>query len=40
MEGGCATGFRHVPPEQYEGRLFHFGRDKTGHVLVKEVGTY
>ncbi|BFZ10766.1 hypothetical protein BsWGS_13805 [Bradybaena similaris] len=37
MEGGCATGFRHVPPEQYEGRLFHFGRDKTGHVLVKEI---
>jgi gelsolin len=37
MEGGCSTGFRHVPPEQYEGRLFHFGRDKTGHINVKEI---
>ncbi|CAG5126658.1 unnamed protein product [Candidula unifasciata] len=37
MEGGCATGFRHVPPEQYQGRLFHFGRDKTGNVIVKEI---
>uniref|UniRef100_A0A0B7B4N1 Actin-modulator n=1 Tax=Arion vulgaris TaxID=1028688 RepID=A0A0B7B4N1_9EUPU len=37
MEGGCATGFRHVPPEQYEGRLFHFGRDKSGHIACKEI---
>lgn len=37
LEGGCASGFRNVPAEDYEARLLHFCRDKTGHVVVKQV---
>jgi hypothetical protein len=37
MEGGVATGFRHVEPEQYEARLFKFAKDKNGRVTVREV---
>uniref|UniRef100_A0A0B6ZP87 Actin-modulator n=1 Tax=Arion vulgaris TaxID=1028688 RepID=A0A0B6ZP87_9EUPU len=37
LEGGCATGFRNVAPEQYEPRLFHFNRDKAGRVTVREI---
>lgn len=37
MEGGAATGFRSVPPEEYSARLFHIARDKNGPVVVREV---
>ncbi|BFZ09064.1 hypothetical protein BsWGS_12103 [Bradybaena similaris] len=37
LEGGSASGFRNVPAEEYEARLLHFCRDKTGHVVVKQI---
>lgn len=37
MEGGAATGFTHVEPEQYEPRLMKFSKDKGGHVVCREV---
>ena len=36
LHGGADTGFRHVKPEQYTPRLFHFHGDRKG-VQVKEV---
>ncbi|KAH9518913.1 hypothetical protein Btru_008650 [Bulinus truncatus] len=36
MEGGTASGFRHVTPETYEPRLFKFSTDKDGRVAVRE----
>ncbi|RUS75806.1 hypothetical protein EGW08_016433 [Elysia chlorotica] len=38
MEGGCATGFRHVPTiEEYEPRLFRFQKDAKGHTCVRQI---
>ena len=37
MEGGAATGFRHVPPEEYVARLMKFSKDKSGHIVVRQV---
>ncbi|CAG2216135.1 GSN [Mytilus edulis] len=36
LHGGADSGFRHVKPEEYQPRLFHFHGDKYG-VEVKEV---
>ncbi|XP_041350061.1 gelsolin-like protein 2 isoform X2 [Gigantopelta aegis] len=36
LEGGADSGFRHVKPEEYKPRLFHFHGDRK-HVDVKEV---
>ncbi|ESO95278.1 hypothetical protein LOTGIDRAFT_214936 [Lottia gigantea] len=36
LEGGAETGFRHVKPEEYKSRLFHFHGDRKG-VDVKEI---
>lgn len=36
LHGGADSGFRHVKPEEYKPRLFHFHGDKNG-VEVKEV---
>lgn len=36
MNGGAATGFRHVEPEEYKPRLLHFSGSGT-NVTVKEV---
>merc|ERR1711963_468819 len=37
MEGGAATGFRSVPPEEYQARLMKFAKDSKGHVCVREI---
>uniref|UniRef100_A0A2C9JIA9 Actin-modulator n=1 Tax=Biomphalaria glabrata TaxID=6526 RepID=A0A2C9JIA9_BIOGL len=34
MEGGAASGFRHVTPETYEPRLFKFASDQNGRVPI------
>jgi len=36
MEGGADSGFRHVEPEKYQSRLFHFcGTGK--NVVMSQV---
>jgi len=36
MEGGADSGFRHVEPEKYQSRLFHFcGEGK--NVVMSQV---
>lgn len=37
MEGGAASGFRQVTPEEYEPRLFIFSRDKEGKIAVRQI---
>jgi len=36
LEGGAETGFRHVEPEKYHSRLFHF-RSSGKNVVVTQV---
>ena len=38
MEGGCASGFNHVQPEEYEPRLLRCRRDDDDRVEVTQVG--
>jgi len=37
IEGGAASGFRHVPPEEFIPRLFRFAKDANGKVVTKEI---
>lgn len=37
MEGGCATGFKHVAPEEYKPKLFKFAKDSSGSIRYKEI---
>ncbi|CAG5135435.1 unnamed protein product, partial [Candidula unifasciata] len=37
LEGGCASGFRNVPAEDYQARLLLFSKDKAGHMIVKQI---
>ncbi|XP_076447812.1 gelsolin-like protein 2 isoform X2 [Babylonia areolata] len=37
MDGGASSGFRNVPPENYESRLMRFTKDKKGNVIVREI---
>ncbi len=36
LEGGADSGFRHVAPEEYEPRLFHFSGTRKS-IVVKQV---
>jgi len=37
MEGGANSGFRAVPPEEYEARLMRFAKYKKGNICVREI---
>jgi len=37
IEGGAASGFRHVTPEEYIPRLFRFKKDKNGKMTSTEI---
>ncbi|XP_005105454.1 gelsolin-like protein 2 [Aplysia californica] len=36
-EGGAASGFRHVPAEEYTARLFRYARDKHSHIVLTQL---